>query len=69
MIYLLSKLPYYGINGKAKLLFKSYLQNRHQRVQINNSYLNSDSLRIDQNKTWGATGFNLGPTVISSIHQ
>jgi hypothetical protein len=25
---LLSKLPYYGINGKAKLLLKSYLQNR-----------------------------------------
>jgi hypothetical protein len=23
-----SKLPYYGINGKAKLLLKSYLQNR-----------------------------------------
>jgi hypothetical protein len=25
---LLSKLPHYGINGKAKLLLKSYLQNR-----------------------------------------
>jgi len=26
---LLSKLPYYGINGKAKLILKSYLQNRY----------------------------------------
>jgi hypothetical protein len=33
-----SKLPYYGINGKAKLLCESCLQNRHQRVQITNSY-------------------------------
>jgi hypothetical protein len=27
---LLSKLPYHGINGKAKLLLESYLQNRYQ---------------------------------------
>jgi hypothetical protein len=25
-----SKLPYYGISGKAKLLFESYIQNRYQ---------------------------------------
>jgi len=31
---LLSKLPYYGISGKAKLLLESYLHNRCQRVQI-----------------------------------
>jgi Notch-like protein len=37
---LLSKLPYYGISGKVKLLLDSYLQNRYQRVQITNSYLN-----------------------------
>jgi hypothetical protein len=35
---LLSKLLYYGVNCKAKLLLKSYLQNRYQRVQITNSY-------------------------------
>jgi len=39
---LLSKLPYYGISGKAKLLLESYLQNRYQRVRITNSYLNSN---------------------------
>ena len=38
---LLSKLPYYGISGKAKLLLESYMQNRYQRVQIANSYLNT----------------------------
>jgi len=41
---LLLKLPYYGISGKAKLLLDSYLQNRHQRVQITNSYLNSNTV-------------------------
>ena len=41
---LLSKLPYYRISGKTKLLLKSYLQNKYQRVQTINSYLNSNSL-------------------------
>jgi hypothetical protein len=41
---LLSKLPYYEERGKAKLLLKSYLQNRHQKVQIISSYLNSDTI-------------------------
>ena len=40
---LLSKLPYYRISGKAKLLLESYLQNRYQRVHITNSYLNSNT--------------------------
>jgi len=40
---LLSKLPYYGVNGKAKLLLESYLQNIYQRVHISNSYLNSNT--------------------------
>jgi len=40
----LSKLPYYGISGKAKLLLESYLQNRYQRVQIINKYLNSNTV-------------------------
>jgi hypothetical protein len=40
---LLSKLLYYGINGKAKLLLESYLKNRYQRVQITNSYNNSNT--------------------------
>ena len=41
---LLSKLLYYGICGKAKLLLESYLQNRYQRVHITNSYFNSNTV-------------------------
>jgi hypothetical protein len=41
---LLSKLPYYKKKGKAKLLVKSYLHNRYQKVQIISSYLNSDTV-------------------------
>ena len=41
---LLSKLHYYGISGKAKLLLESYIQNRYQRVQIINLYLNSNTV-------------------------
>ena len=41
---LLSKLPYYAISGKAKLLLESYLQNRYQRVHITNSYFNSNTV-------------------------
>jgi hypothetical protein len=36
---LLSKLPYYGISVKGKLLLKLYLQNRYERFQIIISYL------------------------------
>ena len=41
---LLSKLPYYGVSHKAKLLPASYLQNRYRRVQIITSYLNSNTV-------------------------
>jgi hypothetical protein len=42
---LLSKLPYYGVSGKANVLLESYLQNRYQKVKISNSYPNSNSLK------------------------
>ena len=41
---LLSKLPYYGIRGKAKLLLQSYLHNRYQRVEITNWYSNTHTV-------------------------
>jgi hypothetical protein len=63
---LLSKLSYYGISGKGKLLLESFLQNKYQRFQIISAY---HGLKMDQNRIWGATGVNFGPTVISSIHQ
>jgi hypothetical protein len=37
-------LTYYGIIGKAKLLFESYLRVRYQRVQITNSNFNQNTL-------------------------
>jgi hypothetical protein len=36
---LIQNLPYYGITGKAKLFLKSYLTNRFQRVQLDNTTL------------------------------
>jgi len=44
MTLVLSKLPCYGISGKAKLLLDSYIQNRYQRVQITNFYSNSNTV-------------------------
>jgi hypothetical protein len=43
------------------LLLESYLQNRYQRVQLINLFLNSKSLKMDQNKIWSAAGNILGP--------
>jgi len=59
---LLSKLPYYGISGKAKLLLESYFWNRYQRVQITNSYLNSNTVsKWTIIKYWVPQGSILGP--------
>ena len=58
---LLSKLPYYGISGKAKLLLASYLQNRYQGVQIINSYLNSNTVsKRTKIKYWALQDSTLG---------
>jgi hypothetical protein len=40
---LLSKLHFYGVNGKAKSWFESYLNNRYMRVQISDVGLNRTS--------------------------
>jgi hypothetical protein len=40
---LLSKLQFYGVNGKAKSWFESYLHNRYMRVQISDEVLNQTS--------------------------
>ena len=40
---LLSKLQFYGVNGKAKSWFESYLNNRYVRVQISDEGLNQTS--------------------------
>jgi hypothetical protein len=35
---LLSKLKFYGVTGKTFPLIKSYLEDRHQRVILNDKY-------------------------------
>jgi len=40
---ILSKVTYYGITGKAKLLFESYLRDGYQRVQVINSNINQNT--------------------------
>jgi hypothetical protein len=39
------KLEFYGVKGKAKLWFKSYLSNRYQRALIINTNLNPVNIR------------------------
>jgi hypothetical protein len=59
---LLSKLLYYGISGKAKLLLESYLRNRYQKVQISNWYCNSHTVSIWTKIKYGVPqGSILGP--------
>ena len=66
---LLSKLPYYGVRGKAELLLESYLQNRYQVVQIN-SYLNSNTVSEWTEIRYGdPQGSILGPLLFLSIHK
>jgi hypothetical protein len=45
---LLSKLQFYGVNGKAKSWFESYLNNRYQRIQVLEDELNQTGF-----STWG----------------
>jgi len=37
------KLEFYGITNKANALIKSYLNDRHQRVLVDNKYSNTTS--------------------------
>ena len=65
---LINKLLYCGINGKAKVLLESYIVNRYQRVQLDNSILNSAVsgwTRVKQSPT----GASSGPSFISLINK
>jgi retron-type reverse transcriptase len=45
---LLTKLEFYGITGKNNVLYKSYLENRYQRVFIYNKNTNNSTF-----SSWG----------------
>ena len=59
---LLSKLQFYGVNGKAKLWFESYLHNIYMRVQISDEGLNQTSFSAWEKITNGVPHWSvLGP--------
>ena len=47
---LLSKLKYYGINGKALQLYHSYLSNRYCRTAIYND--NAEKIKLQTGQQW-----------------
>ena len=63
---LLSKLQFYGVNGKAKTWFESYLNNRYMRVQISDVGLNQTSPSAWEKIT---DGIGLRSTAIPYICQ
>jgi hypothetical protein len=59
---LMQKLPYYGISGKSKLLLESYLTNRFQRVQLDNTTSNLKTISTWERVKHGVPqGSFLGP--------
>jgi Reverse transcriptase (RNA-dependent DNA polymerase). len=61
----LLKLTYYGITGKSKLLFGSYLRDRYQRFQVTNSNLNQNIFSKSAKVKHGVPqGSILGPLLL-----
>jgi hypothetical protein len=61
-VLLVSKLPYFGISGKAKSLLESYLNNRYHRIKIKNSHSNYNTISKRNKIKYGVPqGSILGP--------
>jgi hypothetical protein len=67
---LLSKLEFYGVKGKAKSWFESYLSDRYQRILITNV-----NPTMNHSSTWGKVesgvpqGLILGPLLNSPLYK
>jgi len=65
---LLAKMKFYGISGIAGKLMESYLENRYQRVSVNNSKPNKLSSKWVHVKH-GIPGFDIGSFTVSDIYK
>ena len=65
---LLNKLSFYGIIGGFFHLIKTYLQDRYQRVILNNNYFTSTS-DWGQNNAWCSSVINTWPLAFPPIYK
>jgi hypothetical protein len=65
---LLNKLEFYGIEGKFKLLIRSYLTGRFQRVILGNGIDSNNSSKWERIKCDVPQGSKLGPLFFFTIY-
>jgi hypothetical protein len=67
---LLNKLHYYGIRRKCHCWFKSYLENRKQRICISPHILEQEkSSTWGNGNQWGPPGFSTGTSALYNIFE
>ena len=65
---LLSKLQFYGVNGKTKSWFEPYLNNRHMRVQISDEGSNQMNFSAwEKNNGWRSSRVGLRSSAVPCI--
>jgi len=65
---LLSKLEFYGITGRANNLIQSYLNDRYERVFIENKYSKNCFSEWGKNKIRRPTRLNSRTIIFSTLH-